>query len=56
MDMILIMENNYWGYNPFYYNSWYSPFIFSFNFGNRWRNNYYGWNGYSQTMIAMITE
>jgi hypothetical protein len=39
--------NNYWGYNPFYYSGWYSPFIFSFNFGNRWRNNYYGWNGYN---------
>ena len=39
--------NNYWGYDPFYYNGWYSPFMFSFNFGNRWRNNYYCWNGYN---------
>jgi hypothetical protein len=38
--------NYYGGYDPFYYNSWFSPFIFNFNFGNRWRNNYYGWNGY----------
>jgi hypothetical protein len=33
-------SNYYWDYDPFYYNGWYSPFIFSFNFGNRWRNNY----------------
>jgi hypothetical protein len=44
----------YWGYNPFYYSGWYSPFMFSFNFNlnfgfwNRWRNNYYGWNGYNR--------
>jgi hypothetical protein len=39
--------NSYWGYDPFYYNSWFSPFIFSFNFGNRWRNNYCGWNDHN---------
>jgi hypothetical protein len=39
---------SYWGYDPYYYNpfynSWYSPLIFNFSFGNRWHNNYYGWN------------
>lgn len=39
--------NSYWGNDPFYYNSWFSPFIFSFNFGNRWRNNYWGWNDHN---------
>ena len=40
-------SNYYGGYDPFYYNSWYSPVIFNFNFGNRWHNNYYGWNGHN---------
>jgi hypothetical protein len=39
--------NYSWGYDPFYYNSWFTPFIFNFNFGNRWRNNYWGWNGHN---------
>ena len=40
-------NNYYGGYDPFYYNNWYSPVIFSFSFGNRWHNNYYGWNNHN---------
>ena len=34
----------YWGYNPFFYNNWYTPVIFNVRIRNRWSNNYYGWN------------
>jgi hypothetical protein len=44
-------SNYYWDYNPFWYNRWCFPFMFSFNFGNIWRNNYYGWNGYRHNYI-----
>jgi hypothetical protein len=37
-------DNYYGGYDPFYYNSWFSPFMFNFNFGYNWRNNFWGWN------------
>ncbi len=37
-----------WGYNPFFHSGWYSPVIVNINIGNRWHNNYYGWNGYGR--------
>jgi hypothetical protein len=37
----------YWGYNPFYYNTWYSPVVINFGCGYGWNHNYYGWNGYN---------
>jgi hypothetical protein len=36
-----------WGYNPFYYNSWYSPIVINIGIGNRWHNDYYGSNGHT---------
>jgi hypothetical protein len=38
--------NYYWNYDPFYYNCCLSPFFLSFNFGNRWRYNDWGWGGH----------
>jgi hypothetical protein len=39
---------DYYGdYDPYYYNNWYSPFMFSFNFWPGWRGYYSGWHGYN---------
>jgi uncharacterized membrane protein YgcG len=34
-----------WGFDPFFYNSWYSPVVINIGFGNRWHHNNYGWHG-----------
>ena len=42
----------FWGYDPFFYNPWYSfynpwysPFFINIGYRSRWNNHYYGWIG-----------
>jgi hypothetical protein len=42
----------FWGYDPFFYNPWYSfyspwysPFFINIGYRSRWNNHYYGWTG-----------
>ena len=35
----------YWGYDPFYFSNWFSPFIINIGTGNRYHNNYFSWQG-----------
>jgi hypothetical protein len=46
----------YMGYDPFWYNRFYFPLIISFNFRNRWHNDYYGWNNHNHGGNSMLAE
>ena len=35
----------YQGFDPFYYNRWYSPVVINLGIWNRWDHNYSGWQG-----------
>jgi hypothetical protein len=37
----------YGGYDPFYYNPWFSPIVINLGFRNRW-SNYYSWNNHNR--------
>ena len=38
----------YWGYDPFYYNRWYSPVVINLGIWSRWNRNYYSWQGHNR--------
>jgi len=38
----------YWGYDPFYYNRWYSPVVLNLGIWSRWNRNYYSWQGHNR--------